>query len=107
MHSYTRNMLALLLAFGSASITTPSLAQTSIESNKENTNNIVTVSSQSTSATDTGSSSLSDSDSSTNSKPVILSDSDSNANSAKVAATNPNPRTPIFSRIFPAPSMQQ
>jgi len=103
MHPYIRNLVALLLASSSASMATRSLAQTLVETNNNNINNTGAISSQSVST------SQSNFGGSTNSRPVILSDGASNTASANanVTATNDNPRIPISSKVFSAPSMQQ
>jgi len=94
MHPYIRNLVALLLASSSASMATRSLAQTLVETNNNNTG---AISSQSVST------SQSNFGGSTNSRPVILSDGASNT----ASATDDNPRIPISSKVFSAPSMQQ
>ncbi len=103
MHPYFRNLVALVLASSSASVVSPSLAQTLGETSNNNINNTGSISSQSIST------SQSDLGSYVSSKPVIVPDGTSSANSVKanVAATNDNPRIPISSKIFVAPSMQQ
>ena len=103
INQYIRNLLALVLAANYAGIVTPSQAQTPVKSNSENSNIIIIpASSQSPSVTDaTVPSKSTNSANSNNNKPVA-----SSAN-ATVAATKPNPRIPVSSRIFSAPSMQQ
>ncbi|MBD2771883.1 hypothetical protein [Iningainema tapete] len=104
MHPYTCNLVTLVIALCSASIISPSFAQNLEESNKENT---ISISSSSSNFNeDTIPSNLSKSDF-TDDKSVIISDADNQVSTTNVAATKPNPRIPIPSRIFAAPSMQQ
>ncbi|NDJ23586.1 hypothetical protein GS682_18475 [Nostoc sp. B(2019)] len=105
MQQYTWNLLILVLGASSTFIITPCHAQTPVESNSKNTNNISSTSSDQAPAIIE----LSDSASSTNSEPPIFTEatSKSSVSSASIAATKPKPRIPIFSRVFPSPSMQQ
>ncbi|WP_026732091.1 hypothetical protein [Fischerella sp. PCC 9605] len=111
MHQYLYHLLVLILAANSAAIAIPSQAQTQRKSNPENINNItIPIVSQSSSATNTAvTSNLGDVGSSSNSQPAVISESADSASttSTEPAATNPNPRIPISSRIFAVPSMQQ
>ncbi|MEH2299822.1 MAG: hypothetical protein V7K88_12540 [Nostoc sp.] len=107
MRQYTSHLLILVLGTSSTFIVTPSQAQTPVKPNSQNTNNITSLSSNSPFAIQ-----LSDFANSTNSKPPILSEaaknsSVSDASNANITANKPKPRVPIFSRIFPTPSMQQ
>ncbi|MEH2119335.1 hypothetical protein [Nostoc sp.] len=104
MRQYTSYLLILVLGTSSTFIVTPSQAQTPVKPNSQNTNNISSLSSNSPFAIQ-----LSDFASSTNSKPPILSEAakNSSVSDANITATKPKPRVPIFSRIFPTPSMQQ
>lgn len=101
MKKYIRNLLTLALVATSACLVTPCQAQTSVKSKSENPNNIIPVSSQSPTAVDTNiSNTSSNSTNSTNNKPIASSN-------ATAPATKPNPRIPISSRVFTAPSMEQ
>ncbi|MEA5624773.1 hypothetical protein [Nostoc sp. UHCC 0251] len=110
MQQYISNLLILVLGTSSAFIITPSQAETPVKSNSQNTDNITSIPSNSPAAIQ-----LSDFANSTNSKPPSLSEaanksSGANANladNANITATKPQVRVPIFSRIFPTPSMQQ
>ncbi|MBD6620494.1 hypothetical protein FNW02_33115 [Komarekiella sp. 'clone 1'] len=104
MQQYIWNLLILGLG-ASTFIITPCNAQTPVESNSKNTNNISSTSSEQTPAIIE----LSDSASSTNSELPIFTEAtpNSSVSSASIAATKPKPRIPIFSRVFPSPSMQQ
>ncbi|MBW4425914.1 MAG: hypothetical protein KME50_16055 [Nostoc desertorum CM1-VF14] len=110
MRQYIFNLLILALGTSSAFIITPSQAETPVKSNSQNLDNITSISSSSPSAIQ-----LSDFANSTNGKPPIFSEaanksSGTNVNladNANITATKPQPRVPIFSRIFPTPSMQQ
>ncbi|MEH2437934.1 MAG: hypothetical protein V7K25_27540 [Nostoc sp.] len=110
MRQYIFNLLILVLGTSSTFIITPSQAETPVKSNIQNPDNITSISSNSPSAIQ-----LSDFANSTNSKSPILSEaaknfSDANTNiadNANITSTKPKPRVPIFSRIFPTPSMQQ
>ncbi|NEU75671.1 hypothetical protein PI95_024695 [Hassallia byssoidea VB512170] len=100
MNQYIRNLLALALVANSAWLVIPCKAQTPVKSKSENPNNIIPVSSQSPIAVDTNiSNTSSNSTNSTNNKPI--------ASSNPIPATKPNPRIPISSRVFAAPSMEQ
>ena len=100
MNQYIRNLLALALVATSAGIVTPLRAQTPVKSKSENPNNIIPVFSQSPAAVDRNiSKTSSNSTNSTNNKPI--------ASSNAIPATKPNPRIPISSRVFTAPSMEQ
>ncbi|MDM9385327.1 hypothetical protein QUB80_32245 [Chlorogloeopsis sp. ULAP01] len=84
----------------SASITTPSYAQNVKESNPGDTdNNVISISNQIDITTEQ------------NVQPQLSNQSNSSNQALAVnteqAITKPNPRIPIFSRIFPVPSMQQ
>ncbi|MBW4451868.1 MAG: hypothetical protein KME55_03835 [Nostoc indistinguendum CM1-VF10] len=102
--------MPLYLLIESAFIITPSQAETPVKSNSQNLDNITSISLSSATAIQ-----LSDFANSTNSKPHILSEAANNssganatlADNANITATKPQPRVPIFSRIFPTPSMQQ
>ena len=104
MRQYTSHLLILLLGTSSTFIVTPSQAQTPVKPNSQNINNISSLSSNSPFAIQ-----LSDFTNSTNSKPPILSEAakNSSVSDANITATKPKARVPIFSRIFPTPSMQQ
>ncbi|WP_193195326.1 hypothetical protein [Nostoc sp. MG11] len=104
MQQHIWNLLILGLG-ASTVIITPCHAQTPVESNSKNTNNISSTSSEQTSTIIE----LSDSASFTNSEPPIFTETtpNSSVSSASIAATKPKPRIPIFSRVFPSPSMQQ
>lgn len=104
MQQYICNLLVLVLGTSSTFIVTPCQAQTPDQSNSQNTNNVSSTSSNSPSATQ-----LSDFGDSTNNKPPILPEAanNSSAANANITATKPQPRIPIFSRIFPITSMQQ
>ena len=110
MRQYFFNLLILVLGTSSTFLITPSQAETPVKSNTQNTGNITSISSNSPSAIQ-----LSDFANSINSKPPILSEAANNssggnaniADNASITATKPKPRIPIFSRIFPTPSMQQ
>ncbi|WP_375509354.1 hypothetical protein [uncultured Nostoc sp.] len=110
MRQYISNLLILVLGTSSTFIITPSQAETPVKSNTQNTENITSISSNSLSPMQ-----LSDFANSTNNKPPILSEAANNssgansniADNANITATKPKPRVPIFSRIFPTPSMQQ
>lgn len=110
MRQYIFNLLILVLGTSSTFIITPSQAETPVKSNTQKTDNITSISSNSPSAIQ-----LSDFANSTNSKSPILSEAAKNssgtnaniADNANLTATKPKPRVPIFSRIFPTPSMQQ
>jgi hypothetical protein len=96
----------LILALGTTStfIITPCHGQTPVKANSQNTDNISSLSSNSPAVIP-----LNDSANSTNNKPTILSEvtNNSSAANANITETKPKPRLPIFSRIFPTPSMQQ
>ncbi|MCC5624119.1 hypothetical protein LC574_23650 [Nostoc sp. CHAB 5715] len=104
MRQYFFNLLILVLGTSSTLIITPSQAETPVKYNTKSTDNITSISSNSPSAIQ-----LSDFANSTNSKPPILSEAANNSSgaNANITATKPKPRIPIFSRIFPTPSMQQ
>ncbi|WP_334772931.1 hypothetical protein [Nostoc sp.] len=104
MRQYISHFLILVLGTSSTFIVTPSQAQTPVKSNSQNTDNITSISSNSPSTNQ-----LRDFANSTNSKPPILSEAanNSSAANANITANKPKPRVPIFSRIFPTPSMQQ
>ncbi|WP_392482429.1 hypothetical protein [Nostoc sp. C110] len=104
MQQYFSHILILALGTTSTLMITPCQGQTPVKPNNQNTENISSVSSNSPLAIP-----LSDSPNSTNNKPTILSEVSNNSSvvNANIAATKPKPRLPIFSRIFPTPSMQQ
>jgi hypothetical protein len=110
MKQYISHLLILVLGTSSTFIVTPSQAQTPVKPNSQNTDNTTSISSNSSSAIQ-----LSDFADSTNSKPPILSEAANNssgananlADNANITATKQQLRVPIFSRIFPTPSMQQ
>ncbi|WP_143861752.1 hypothetical protein [Nostoc linckia] len=83
---------------------TPCHAQTASKSNNQDTDNISTISSNSSSAKELG-----DLVNSTESKPTIISETVTNTSvsQANITAPQPKVRIPIFSRIFRTPSMQQ
>ncbi|MBD2614851.1 MAG: hypothetical protein FWK04_08710 [Nostoc sp. GBBB01] len=83
---------------------TPCHAQTASKSNNQDTDNISTISSNSSSAKELG-----DLVNSTDSKPTIISETVTNTSvsQANITAPQPKVRIPIFSRIFRTPSMQQ
>lgn len=94
----------LVLATISTCIMTPCHAQTASKSNNQDTDNISTISSNSSSAKELG-----DLVNSTDSKPTIISETVTNTSvsQANITAPQPKVRIPIFSRIFRTPSMQQ
>jgi hypothetical protein len=100
MNKYIRNLLALALVASSAWLVTPCKAQTPVKSKSENPNNIIPLSSQSPTGDTNTSTTSSNSANYTNNKPIA---SSSNA----IPATKSNPRIPISSRVFSAPSMEQ
>ncbi len=104
MQQYISHLLILVLGTSSTFIVTPSQAQTPVKPNSQNTDNITSIPSTSPSAIQ-----LSDFANSTDSKAPILSEAANNSSavSANITATKPQPRLPIFSRIFRTPSMQQ
>ncbi|MEH1945118.1 MAG: hypothetical protein V7L01_33555 [Nostoc sp.] len=110
MQQYLSHLLILALGTSSTFVITPCQGQTPVKSKSQNTDNITSISSNSPSAIQ-----LSDFANSTNSKTPILSEAVNNssgananiADNANITATKPKPRVPIFSRIFPTPSMQQ
>jgi hypothetical protein len=104
MQQYIWNLLVLVLGASSTFIITPCQAQTPVESNSKNPNNISSISSDPPPAIE-----LSDSASSIKSEPPILTEAarNSSASNANIATTKPEPRIPIFSRVFRSPSMQQ
>ncbi len=104
MQQYISHLLILVLGTSSTFIVTPSQAETPVKTNSQNTENISSISSNSPSTIQ-----LSDFANSNNSKPAIVSEAvnKSSAANANITATKPQPRIPIFSRIFPTPSMQQ
>ena len=104
MQQYISPLLILVLGTSSTLIITPSQAQTPVKTNSQNTDKIISISSNSPSAIQ-----LSNFVNSANSKPSILSEpaNNSSAANADITVTKPQPRVPVFSRIFPTPSMQQ
>ncbi|MEH2409417.1 hypothetical protein [Nostoc sp.] len=104
MQQYISHLLILVLATSPTLIVTPSQAETPVKTNSQNTDNISSISSNSPSAIP-----LSDFANSTNTKPPILAEAvnNSSAANANITATKPQARIPIFSRIFPRPSMRQ
>jgi Tfp pilus assembly protein PilE len=100
MHQFNHHLLTLVLIVSSAAIAMPSYAQNVKELNRDNNdNNVISISSQNDVATEQ------------NVQPQLGNQSDSSnkdlaANTEK-SVTNRNPRIPIFSKIFPVPSMQQ
>ncbi len=94
----------LVLATISTCALTPCHAQTAAKPDSQNTDNISSVSSNSSSAIQ-----LRDLANSTDSKPTILSETvnNSSVSQANITAPQPKVRIPIFSRIFRTPSMQQ
>ncbi|MEH2063126.1 MAG: hypothetical protein V7K50_12825 [Nostoc sp.] len=104
MQQYISSLLILILGTSSTFIITPSQAQTPVKTNSQNTDKIISISSNSPSAIQ-----LSNFANSANSKPSILSEAakNSSAANADITVTKPQPRIPVFSRIFPTPSMQQ
>ncbi|MEH2273088.1 MAG: hypothetical protein V7K68_32480 [Nostoc sp.] len=104
MQQYISHLLILVLGASSTFIVTPSQAETPVKPNSQNTDNLTSISSNSPSAIQ-----LSDFANSTNSKPAILSEGGNNSSTtnANITENKPKPRVPIFSRIFPTPSMQQ
>jgi hypothetical protein len=99
------NLLVIVLGASSAFIIIPCQAQTPGESNREATNNLSSISSDQPPAREL--SNLATSNSTTSKPPVVIEANNSSASSASITATKPKPRIPIFSRVFPAPSMQQ
>lgn len=104
MQQYISPLIILVLGISSTFIITPSQAQTPVKTNSQNTDKIISISSNSTSAIQ-----LSNFANSTNNKPSILSEAvnKSSGANANITVTKPQPRIPVFSRIFPTPSMQQ
>ncbi|MDZ8035365.1 hypothetical protein [Nostoc sp. DedSLP04] len=104
MQQYISHLLVLVLGTSSTFLVTPSQAQTPVKTNNQNLKNVTSISSSSPPATQ-----LSDFTNSTNSKPSLLSEvtNNSSATNTNITANKPRPRVPIFSRIFPTPSMQQ
>jgi hypothetical protein len=109
MQKYTSHLLILVLGTSLTLIVTPSQAQTPVKTNSQNTDNISSTSLNSPTAIQ-----LSDSANSTNSnpnsKPPIFSEAANNSSAPandNITATKPQPRLPIFSRIFSTPLMQQ
>ncbi|MGV0106758.1 Beta-Ig-H3/fasciclin [Nostoc sp. DSM 114160] len=104
MHQYISHLLVLVLGTSSTFLVTPSQAQTPVKTKNQNPENVTSISSNSLQATQ-----LSDFTNSTNSKPPLLSEvtNNSSATNTNIIANKPRPRVPIFSRIFPTPSMQQ
>ncbi|MEH2174947.1 hypothetical protein [Nostoc sp.] len=104
MQQYISHLFVLVLGTSSTFLVTPSQAQTPVKTNSQNTENVTSISSSSPPATQ-----LSDFTNSTNSKPSLLSEvtNKSSVTNANITANKPRPRVPIFSRIFPTPSMQQ
>jgi hypothetical protein len=103
MTQYTRHLLALSLAASSAFIFTPCYAQTPEQLTNDTPDNTIHNSSLSTPA-----SNFSKSDETANSKPAVISaENKPETTTAAVPTTKSNQRIPIFSRIFPVPSMQQ
>ena len=93
MNQYTRHLLAFGLVVISALLTNPCQAQTS--DNKDDiTNDTLSISQP-----------IANSDNLDKNKSEIPSENVSQANSEKTAIVNPNPRIPIYSRIFQ--TMQQ
>ena len=93
MNQYTRHLLAFGLVVISAVLANPCHAQTS--DNKDDITNDTLSTSQPTT----------NSDNLSKNKSELPSDTVSQANLGKTAIANPNPRIPIYSRIFQ--SMQQ
>ncbi|MEA5601742.1 hypothetical protein [Nostoc sp. UHCC 0252] len=104
MQQYFCRFLILALGTSSTFMITPCQGQTPVKPNSQNSDNVSSLSSNSPSSVP-----LSDSANSTNNKPTILSEVTNNSSTANgnITATKPKPRLPIFSRIFPTPSMQQ
>lgn len=104
MQEYISHLLVMVLGTSSTLLVTPCQAQTPIKTNSQNAENVASISSSSPATIQ-----LSDLVNSTNSKPPILSEAVNNpsAANANITANKPQPRIPIFSRIFPTPSMQQ
>lgn len=111
MHQSLQNLVVLILASASAFIVTPSRAQSLVEPNNSNTNNISPISSELSTGINTNEvSQPSDLNKSTNNKPDILSENSSSSSTntvVKTTATTSNQRIPISSRIFAVPSMAQ
>ncbi|WP_341529221.1 hypothetical protein WKK05_07915 [Nostoc sp. UHCC 0302] len=97
------NLLVIILGASSAFIITPCQAQTPGESNREATNNLSSISLDQPPARELSNLATS----SSTSKSSIVEANNSSASNASITATKPKPRIPIFSRVFPAPSMQQ
>ncbi|MEH2057415.1 MAG: hypothetical protein V7K97_14885 [Nostoc sp.] len=106
MQQYISSLLILVLGTSATFIITPSQAQTPVKTNSQNTDNdkIISISSNSPATIQ-----LSNFADSANSKPSILSEAANNSSAANadITVTKPQPRIPVFSRIFPTPSMQQ
>lgn len=106
MHQNYQNLIVLLLASTSAFIVTPSHAQSLVESNNSNTNNITSISSDVSTSRDTN---VLSQPSDLNKSEILSenSSSSSTSNAVNTTATTSNQRIPISSRIFAVPSMQQ
>jgi len=104
MKHYSFPLLVLLLSAVSNFVAIPCQAQTAEESNINTTTNI---SSEKVSANDNQNerSQLNNADNSANTKSTFISENTETVSSVSVNKTNP--RIPISSRIFAAPSMQQ
>ncbi|MDF5735251.1 MULTISPECIES: hypothetical protein [unclassified Nostoc] len=104
MQQYISRLLIVVLGTSLTFIVTPCQAETPVKTNSQNTDNISSLSSNSPSTIQ-----LSDFANTTNSKPPILAEAakNSSAANANITATKPQSRIPIFSRIFPTPSMRQ
>ncbi|MFQ4141850.1 hypothetical protein [Chlorogloeopsis sp. ULAP02] len=100
MHKFHHHLLTLVLIVSSASITMPSYAQNVRKSHPGQTDSdTISISNQIDISTEQ------------NVQPQLGDPSDSFnkdlATNTEQAVTNSNPRIPIFSKIFPVPSMQQ
>ncbi len=108
MQQYISHLLVVVVGTSATFILSPCQAQTPVKTNSQNTDNISSTSLNSPSAIP-----LSDFANSTNSNPnsktPILSEAINNSSTANanITATKPQPRLPIFSRIFRTPLMQQ
>jgi hypothetical protein len=101
MKQYSFALLVLLLSAVSNFMAIPCQAQTASDSNI-NTNNI---SPEKVSSKDNRESPVSNADNSVNSKQTVI--SENTENNSPASSNKANPRIPIGSRIFAAPSMEQ
>ncbi|BAY97674.1 hypothetical protein NIES37_16180 [Tolypothrix tenuis PCC 7101] len=112
MHQYCQNIIALAVVSISALTVMPCQAQTTAESNNNDTNKISPISTEpSIGINPTTPSEVNNSSSSTNNQPNILSENLSNPSTSVTVTTpetaQPSTRIPIGSRIFTVPTMEQ